>query len=88
MLSGLYRSSFYSVSRSCLQPRVVPTIRLFTVFKTAQPKSVRNDINRHSERNLKKEYIQHKGKSHSSTLWLERQLRDPYTIRVSCLYSL
>ena len=54
----------------------------FSTFKTAASKAERMNSNLHSDRNLKKEYIPHKGKSHSSTIWLDRQLRDPFTIRV------
>lgn len=55
----------------------------FTTFKTAIPKSERTNSNHHSERNIKKDYLHQKRKTHSSTLWLDRQLRDPYYIRVS-----
>ena len=58
------------------------TVAYFTTFKTALSKAERHHLNRHSEKNLKKEYLYHKGKSHSSTIWLDRQLRDPYYIRV------
>ena len=56
--------------------------RCFSSFVTGVPKSVRNGEGRHVQRNLKKEYIRKRGKSHSSTIWLDRQLRDPYSIRV------
>ncbi|KNB42260.1 23S rRNA methyltransferase [Blastocystis sp. subtype 4] len=54
---------------------------MFTVFRTAVPKSVRSESHKDFKRNIKKDYLQHKGKSHSSTLWLDRQLRDPYYIQ-------
>ena len=60
--------------------------RSFSSFVTGVPKSVRNGDGRHVQRNLRKDYIRKKGKSHSSTIWLDRQLRDPYTIRVGHLY--
>ena len=47
---------------------------------------MRNGDGRRVQRNLRKDYIRKKGKSHSSTIWLDRQLRDPYTIRVGHLY--
>ena len=59
--------------------------RSFSHFITGVPKSVRSGENRHVQRNLKKEYIRKRGKSHSSTIWLDRQLRDPYSIRVYVL---
>ena len=51
-------------------------------FKTAVPKAERQHIHKNSEKNIKKEYLHQKGKSHSSTIWLDRQLRDPYYIKV------
>ena len=56
--------------------------RGYTVFKTAQSKANREGIPRNSEKNMKKEYLRQKGHSHSSTIWLDRQLRDPYTNQV------
>ena len=53
-----------------------------TTFKTAAPKAERQHIHKKSEKNIKKDYLHQKGKSHSSTIWLDRQLRDPYYIKV------
>ena len=54
----------------------------FSTFKTAASKAERMNSNLHSERKLKKEYLRQKGKSHASSMWLDLQLRDPFTIRV------
>ena len=62
--------------------------RLFSVFKTAQPKSKRKESSHLPDRNVSKDFLQKKGKSHSSTLWLDRQLRDPYYLQVFHSFSM
>lgn len=56
--------------------------RQFTTFKTALPKGVRNGEKKGVSRNIRKHLSHQKGKSHSSTLWLDRQQHDPYYIMV------
>lgn len=52
------------------------------MFKTALPKGVRNGDKKGVSRNIRKHLSHQKGKSHSSTLWLDRQQHDPYYIMV------
>ena len=85
MFCKLGRKGIWYLSRIPYESRAinaVPSVS-FSTFKTSVPKAERQNIKKQSEKNLKKDYLHQKGKSHSSTIWLDRQLRDPFYIRVS-----
>ena len=64
------------------------SLRQFTMFKTALPKGVRNGDKKGLSRNPRKHLSHQKGKTHSSTLWLDRQQHDPYYIMVFSFESI